>query len=158
MGLDMYLKKKTYVKNWGHMAPEELHSVTVLKNGTPVSHIKPERISGIEESVGYWRKANAIHKWFVDNVQDGNDDCKEYYVDTTQLQELLDACKQVKENHELAPELLPTEGGFFFGSTDYDEWYYQDIDHTIEMIEGLRAEIEPGKDYYPGSLYYQSSW
>ena len=27
------------------------------------------------EEVGYWRKANAIHGWFVRNVQNGKDDC-----------------------------------------------------------------------------------
>ena len=37
------------------------------------------------EEVGYWRKANQIHKWFVDNVQDGVDDCGEYKVTKEQL-------------------------------------------------------------------------
>ena len=31
--------------------------------------------SRIIEQVGYWRKANQIHNWFVENVQDGEDDC-----------------------------------------------------------------------------------
>ena len=69
MGLDMYLHKKTYVKNWEYMSPEELHEVTVKKNGQELPNIKKERISSIEESVAYWRKANHIHQWFVDNVQ-----------------------------------------------------------------------------------------
>ena len=33
-----------------------------------------------DESFGYWRKANQIHKWFVDNVQGGIDDCRPYPV------------------------------------------------------------------------------
>ena len=28
-----------------------------------------------DNQIASWRKANAIHKWFVDNVQDGVDDC-----------------------------------------------------------------------------------
>lgn len=44
------------------------------------------------EMVGYWRKANHIHKWFVDNVQDGEDDCKEYRVSIEQLHKLRDIC------------------------------------------------------------------
>jgi hypothetical protein len=44
MGLDMTLSKKTYVKNWDHMNPEELHQVEVRKNGKAVKHIKSERI------------------------------------------------------------------------------------------------------------------
>ena len=69
MGLDMYLSKRTYVKNWDFMKPEELHEVLVTKNGVEVG-IKPQRVSEIVEEVGYWRKANAIHDWFVKNVQD----------------------------------------------------------------------------------------
>ena len=41
----------------------------------------------------YWRKANAIHKWFVENVQEGVDDCGEYEVTVEQLTELRDLCK-----------------------------------------------------------------
>ena len=40
--------------------------------------------------MGYWRKANAVHNWFVDNVQDGNDGCKHYWVSKEDLQKLLD--------------------------------------------------------------------
>jgi hypothetical protein len=78
MGLDMYLHKRTYVKNWSHMRPEELHQVTVKKNNkvVPVNQIDPANVAYIVQEAGYWRKANAIHRWFVDNVQDGNDDCK----------------------------------------------------------------------------------
>ena len=46
-----------------------------------------------EHEVMYWRKANAIHKWFVDNVQGGEDDCREYPVSNDQLIELRDTCK-----------------------------------------------------------------
>lgn len=83
------------MKNWDHMKPEEKHCVLVVKNSKPSTEIKPERVSHITEDVGYWRKANHIHKWFVDNVQDGADDCKEYYVSEEKLQQLLDACQQV---------------------------------------------------------------
>ena len=60
MGLDMYLHKKTYVKNWDHMKPEELHEITVKKGGKVRKDIKPDRINEVVEEVAYWRKANAI--------------------------------------------------------------------------------------------------
>ena len=50
MGLDMYLSKKTYVKNWDHMKPEEKHHVVVTKNGKRTS-IDPKRVTYIEEDV-----------------------------------------------------------------------------------------------------------
>lgn len=81
--------------------------------------------------VGYWRKANAIHKWFVDNIQDGNDDCKDYKIDIEYIIKLKEVCEQVKNNTAHAHKLLPTQGGFFFGSTEYGECYFEDIDLTI---------------------------
>jgi hypothetical protein len=49
----------------------------------------------ILQNVAYWRKANAIHKWFVEKVQDGIDNCEEYQVTKSQLEELLDRCIKV---------------------------------------------------------------
>lgn len=150
MGLDMYLSKKTYVKNWRHMKGEELHKITVKKGGKTVPSIKPERISYIIEEVGYWRKFNALHQWFVENCQNGVDECQEAYVDRSKLETLLGILKNVKNNKEKAEELLPTASGFFFGRTEYDEYYYEEIDRTIKLLEGLLKE--------EGDFYYQSSW
>lgn len=165
MGLDMYLHRRTYVKDWGHN-PDEKHEVTVKLNGEQHPFIDVTKIIYIEEEVGYWRKANAIHKWFVDNCQNGSDDCKPYYVSYEQLQELLAICKQIKEDHSKAEALLPPQGGFFFGSTDIDDWYFSDIDNTIEILEPLinlnndfKAQSEAGKVVYDYPEYqYRSSW
>ncbi len=59
---------------------------------------------------------------------------------------------KVMQNTELAEELLPTQSGFFFGGTDYDEYYMDDIDNTIEIIENLQKEEDLG------DIYYRSSW
>lgn len=91
----MYLEKRTYVKNWNHEKSAEKYSVTVKKGGKVLKIIDPKRVSGIIEDVGYWRKANAIHAWFVKNCQDGNDDCRQYRVDAGELRKLLEICKQV---------------------------------------------------------------
>jgi hypothetical protein len=152
MGLDMYLTKKTYVKQWGHQLPEETYEVEVTKGGVRCSNIKPERITNIEEEIGYWRKANQIHRWFVQNVQNGNDDCGEYYVGKGHLESLLDLCKKVQADNSLASALLPSASGFFFGGEDYDEWYFNGIDNTISILE------EALSDKNDGSYYYSSSW
>jgi len=151
MGLDMYLSKKTYVKQWDHQSPEEKYEVVVTKGGKPVDGIKASRVKYIEEEVGYWRKANQIHRWFVMNVQNGNDDCGDYWVDGEKLKELLDLCKKVDADHSLAEDLLPSTSGFFFGGTDYDEWYFEDIKNTIKILE---SALESDGD----GFYYNSSW
>jgi hypothetical protein len=104
------------------------------------------------EEVGYWRKANQIHEWFVQNVQDGKDDCQESYVSREQLEELLGVCRIVKIDKEKAEQLLPTQSGFFFGGTEYDEYYYQDIDNTIEILEEALSD-ETADDFA-----YRASW
>lgn len=51
----------------------------------------------IMEDVGYWRKANHIHRWFVENVQNGVDDQRVYEVTKEQLEDLMCVCRTVAE-------------------------------------------------------------
>jgi hypothetical protein len=190
MGLDMYLEKCKR-KAWGYKDIE----IDDVKENNPTLYeeIKPFLVmrgkyikwESIFEEVGYWRKANAIHKWFVDNVQDGYDDCEYYEVTKEQAEELLDICKKVKAetqmernyvqngsrlengkwcpifeegdivvNPEIAEELLPTQDGFFFGSTHYDQWYMEDITSTIDILTKALEEMDFDKEM----LVYTSSW
>ena len=146
----MYLEKRTYVRQWEHQTPEEQYNVEVTKGGEPVK-IDPKRVTYVIEEVGYWRKQNQIHQWFVENVQNGEDNCAEYCVSKGQLEDLLEICKKILNDNSLAEELLPTASGFFFGGTDYDEWYFDGIENTIEILEGVLSDT--GADYY-----YSSSW
>jgi hypothetical protein len=113
-------------------------------------------IHDVEEwnEVGYWRKANAIHRWFVDNVQNGVDDCGEYKVTAEQLIQLRDECNQVLNDSSLAESLLPTQPGFFFGGTEYNDGYVYDLENTVEIIN----DILENKQYCLDDLYYSSSW
>lgn len=104
------------------------------------------------EELIYWRKANAIHRWFVINVQDYNDDCEIYLVSKEKLEELLYTCKEVLNDYTKARELLPTQEGFFFGSTLYDDDYFDDIIFTMNNL----IKVLNRKDLK--NLYYCSSW
>ena len=154
MGLDMYLTKRNDIRQGDFYKPEHRQEVIVKTGGEIDTTIDPKKVSVVIEDVGYWRKANHIHNWFVKNVQDDKDDCREYRVSEDELKSLHDTCKKVLENRELAEELLPTQGGFFFGNTDYDEWYFQDVEDTVKIIDDILAkDPELTADYY-----YQSSW
>lgn len=116
---------------------------------------------GAEEilTIGDWWKANAIHKWFVDHVQNGEDDCGTYEVSKEQLEQLLADCKKVLlaykgRKNKVIEDILPTQSGFFFGSTEYDEGYVFDIEHTIEILESALGMF----DLETNQFYYQSSW
>lgn len=153
MGLDMYLYKKNYVKNWDFMGPEKRHEITVTKNGEEVKTIDKEKIVYIIEELAYWRKFNALHKWFVDNCQDGVDDCRDAYVYKTDLQTLLNTLREVNADHSKASELLPVEHGFFFGSDQYDEYYFKSVESTIKTLEEIIENDTDSSEYT-----YSSSW
>ena len=142
MGLDQYLTRKTYVT---FEQRKNLH--------IDIEGVDSSKISYIEEEVGYWRKANQIHRWFAEKVQDGVDDCGTYNVSKEQLKELLDLAKEVQANPELAKKELPRASGFFFGSTEYDEYYLSDINDTIAILTPI---LEREKDW--GCYYYRASW
>ena len=183
MGLDMYLEgsfsTRAYVSptDADYEAMREGQEVTVNKS--------PELIDAIA-AIGFedapiqhqwnhfqyvfpiitWRKANAIHKFFVDEVQDGNDNCERHWVSRETLQELLDRITTILDKKTVATrelkamELLPTDiEGCFFGSKEYDDWYYQDLKHTKDILEKVfeyEENAEAGKCF--DSFYYQSSW
>lgn len=154
MGLDMQLTRKVYIG-----APYEHNNVKgtiYLTKGKENKEIKINfsKLSSIEEEVMDWRKANQIHGWFVNNVQDGIDDCKEYYVSHQQLKSLRDLCKQVVDNKDKAEELLPNTEGFFFGSQNYDEYYFADIQLTYLNLD---SQIH-SDEFEESSYYYSSSW
>ena len=166
MGLDMYLSKKTYVKNWEHNGPENQHSFEVKFGGVIRPDIKPGRISYVTEEVGYWRKFNALHGWFVQNCGDGEDKCQEMYVSEIMMRELFDTLKKVQEllnQSEMVVKVMkdwndrdyevqvydkadeveqiftPTQG-FFFGSNEIDIYFKEEVDRTVVLIEELLGE------------------
>jgi hypothetical protein len=103
--------------------------------------------------VWYLRKANAIHNWFVQNAQDGVDDCGIYPIDDV-LQSFIDDASLVLTGTYKPTDIMPTKEGFFFGGTDYDEWYYRDLKRTKRQFNRLLSKSRKGKWKY----YYHSSW
>jgi hypothetical protein len=154
MGLDMYLDKSVYVgANYSLKNMKvDIHIEDSKGNVLPIN---PEKIRTIREEFGYWRKANAIHDWFVKNVQDGVDNCGTYYVSKDELQELKDNVVAVLTNHSRASELLPVSDGFFFGSTEYDDWYFSGLKDTKKILEEALEILENNNCV---EFYYHSSW
>jgi len=164
MGLDMYLYAKKYESNWGfeikqnanYLAIKELYSDIKVSENSPSIEVSM--------TVGYWRKANAIHNWFVQNVQNGTDDCGNYYVSRDNLVELRKECDKVLKNELMlsvltdsnSSDILPPVAGFFFGNDERDEWYFNSVKYTVELIDGLLESIP--EDDFTWSFTYHSSW
>ena len=99
MGLDMYLYRKQMGK------PEVEGETREQWEGRRKELTETEKDYCLVE-VGYWRKANQIHKWFVDNVQNGEDDNKLYEVSRKQLGSLLETTKTVLDSTRLVPGIV----------------------------------------------------
>lgn len=160
MGLDMYLYAKKSYSSASWSGEEEKESVkTVAKMMNAESLLFPGendlQSAQLKLEIAYWRKANAIHKYFVDTCADGKDECQEIYVEKENLQELLSRCKEVLENRDSASEILPSQSGFFFGSTEYDDWYFEDLERTVKILEKVISQVEAHSDW---DIYYRASW
>lgn len=166
MGLDMYLNVRRYVSQWDWSRSADGISDRVLrqefdklvKTAGLKKYTSLTRDSAVgaevEATVMYWRKANAIHQWFIDNCADGIDDCRPVYVSRSRLEELLDTVREVLAHRDRASELLPTQSGFFFGSTDYEDWYFEDLERTEKELSKV-LEVSKEDDV---SFTYQASW
>ena len=119
------------------------------------------------EEVGYWRKANQVLRWIdthvapvenceriklsLDNIRELRDDCQKVidgselvegkvktgvnYVDGKPIPHYTDCL--VIANPELAEKIMPIEDGFFYGSTDYNEWYINQLKDTVKICEEI---------------------
>lgn len=153
MGLDMYLNARRFMWSYPEDGPD-------AKVGKEIGQHFPElgddpNIKYITAEVAYWRKANAIHQWFVDNVQNGRDDCGDYYVERGQLEELLKLVNAVLNKDMKPDQALPTQSGFFFGNVEYNDWYYDDLQSTKEQLEKILSNEELFKKW---DIYYHASW
>lgn len=177
MGLDMYLsyrrnlngipetiqramRKQAYTDRYPYLAKsldKEDKLDTIIDH-----HVK--RSEPYEEELMYWRKANAIHKFFVDNAAHGVDDCQPVQVTIEVLKDLVDRCETILQGEvddkgalidpKTAMELLPSQSGFFFGSTDYDDWYIEDLKETVKALKPIVEHAE----LYTDPIIYEASW
>jgi len=161
MGLDMTLSGKRYVRGYegSPESEQKLYKDTMESLG----------LTGLGEGTHMyvtftamdWRKCSAVHNWFVVNVQDGEDNCGSYGVSREQIGELIDLCERVAKSGdpEYAEEHLPTSMGSFFGSTEYDEYYFEQIDETARRLAEILTQLPETPDFFTNvRLEYSSSW
>lgn len=150
MGLDSHLYYETYITESSFpLLTKNIYDQLNIPSGK-----QGEKLL-IKAEIAYWRKANHIHGWFVDNVQDGIDNQEYYQVNREQLKELLDICKKILEDHSLAPKLLPRREGFFFGNQTYNDAYFNSIKNTVEQLEKIFEQV--GEEDF-ATFEYNGNW
>lgn len=139
MGLDMYLEAETLVY-WGKHADPRFAQISAA------TLVKPDAGSPwftVSAPVAYWRKCNAVHKWFVDHVQGGEDNCGRYPVSREQLEALRSVCLYVVDTVE-------TVGGDVKdGTTHYPDGRVIQHSHVGQVVAqpevaAARLPTQPG--------------
>ena len=94
----------------------------------------------------YFRKVNFLFKYYEDRGKM----YEQWYAftDADDIDDLIDRCEQVLKDHSLAHSLLPTQSGFFFGGTDYDEWYFSDVQDCLNQMREYRKLLTDGVTGY----------
>lgn len=160
MGLDMYLSVRKYVSRLEYSEPQkprqtyEFGELVRITNTSNIVEVGGVTGAYVEVPVYYWRKANAIHKWFVDNYAGGVDDCRPVEIQREDLLKLVNTLKEVIDNQADAPDILPATNGVFFGSDEYDEWYFDTIKASYEDLNSLHDNLTDEDSW----LVYQASW
>lgn len=108
-----------------------------------VEVVKNEIEMSYEEYSAYFRKVNFLFFYF-DRVINTMYDQWFAFVRPEDVDDLIDRCEQVLKDNSLAHELLPTQNGFFFGSTDYDKWYFHDVKDCLKQMKKYRKLLKDG--------------
>lgn len=107
------------------------------------------------EDVGYFRKVNFLHLWVEENLNNGEStNCEFIEIPKAKLDELIDSLRKVRNDNSLAAELLPSCSRLFFGSINYDDWYFKNIDEALETF----TKIKNTTDFNTQKVLYYSWW
>lgn len=163
MGLDMYFyaRKTTYksFSKWDN--PDRANEVNYPEDLKTFSdYIYDRNFKSVQTEtsyqIGYFRKFNALHSYIVKTFADGVDNCQDiilYKEDVEQIKKVLDDVLEAN-TEEKAKELLPTQSGFFFGGTDYDEFYFEDVKDAADLMQSFLDNF----DFEKYQLVYRASW
>ena len=151
MGLDItFYKAKRSKDNETKERLEEIRKALAVEYLKSIDECNSKLINELEDEkekinpwneVAYFRKVNFLIPFFG-----YEENCSNIEIDKYQVEHLIEACKEVLANHDKASFLLPTQAGFFFGSTDYDDWYFDDVQNVKEKFEEILADFDRDED------------
>lgn len=164
MGLDMYFyaRKNTYesFSRWDRERDPNAEDKTNYPRDLNVfaAYIAEHNFKSCDiiqkYQIGYFRKFNALHQYIVDQAADGEDNCQVIFLDKEDVEKLYNIMCEILKDNTKAPELLPTAEGFFFGSTQYDDWYFQNVENARDLFNMILQNF----NFEEYELAYQASW
>ena len=162
MGLDMYFyaRKTTYKSHakWNKSEVDETNYPEDLKVFADYIYDCNFKSVDIETyyQIGYFRKFNALHSYIVKNFAGGRDNCQNIFLSKGNVEQIKAALDEALEagTEEKAKDVLPTQSGFFFGSTTYDDFYFEDVKEATDLMQMLLDNF----DFKNYELIYGASW
>ena len=96
------------------------------------------KMYGYNQYTAYFRKVNFIFRYFEKKMFDQSF----AFVDTDDVDDLIYRCEQVLKDHSKADKLLATRDGCFFGSTNYDDWFFEDVRDCLKQMKHFRKGLD----------------
>ena len=94
------------------------------------------------EFLAYFRKVNFLFEFFSGSL---NEEEMTAVITRGEMEELIEKCEFVLNNRDKASEILPTCDGFFFGSLDYDDYYFESV---AKVLLSFQVILENYSDDY----------
>lgn len=98
--------------------------------------------SGLSNIYGYYQCIQ--DGWFEDNDWDLYKEVKAF----------LDVPENREKLVEVASRLFPTSSGFFFGGTEYNEWYVADLITYCHRFTEFYEELDKTEEWDEGTVEY----
>ena len=142
------IKKLSKLTNYPDYDLDILKASTLTIN--ELIELKDKIINGFcPFHIAYFRKVNCIYAYFMGRMVS-----EMSWVSKSDIEDIIDRCEKVLNNHRLAAKLLPTQDGFFFGSTKYDDWYFDDIKDLKKQMKSIIKDYDEDKEI----MFVRFSW
>jgi hypothetical protein len=147
MGLDSYLDKVHYIG--GNYEHRKISGTVTFHSEKQSLVIDPKTVTKISCKLIEWRKMHGIHGWFVENVQDGNDDSGVYEFNKDKLKLFFDDLKYQIENPD--EHILIEDDCVVYNDVEL----FNILKETYEI---LKKEFEYDEPFFTEYYQYCSSW
>jgi hypothetical protein len=155
MGLDMYLREHHHLSHYENLKDfndkygEEYDKAEKILEIIGLTS-KVDGSIEVVTTVAYWRKANAIHQWFVDNIQDEVDNCESYYVEDSDLRVLMGLCERVIDSSRLVDAKVVNGQSMVDG-----EWVDNIVDGKTIANHAVAEDLLPVSEgfFFGGTAY-----
>ena len=124
----------------------------------------------VNDAKRYYWKANQIQNYFEERFYENGNDCDsdEYNnvvtkIDDLTINDIIARINNIESSKETAKKEFPTTEGFFYGPTEYDEFYFEknnEFKSDLIELQKIRNEINEKikNTNYHAIITYKSWW